>query len=482
MGDALELGSDLMDGLSSLASVVNFLFSGLTFGLIPSVRDIEDETDNILFTFILSRASQSLYALYLIVVLIVTMYNAYNSVYNIIITSVALLVAFWIIYLMKKKKKDEEDDEGLTGFAYFLYWSGTLILCVRLLVNTYYLIVNILNGNHSAEYEFQIVQLSGDLFFLLLFTLALYLPLIIVDDKNKTKGKSLLTVWAMEYGDIIAHLIVCLLYAPSISQDASVSEYAVTEAPANSQSFGDVYLTVYFIIYCVNVSLFCLPLPWVSNFAATYHPMIIHTMGLDFVTDLPFTIVTLAGETYVGNIFITIDVVINIITLIRGLIWVPVEFKTADLEPTKIGKYVCIGFAYLLAGSTALSVAFGPGVWLLVHAFDDPGDCHRGTEVFVDWNIWFHIAGWAYFGCMLPLFVSLYQFYEEKDDAHGAAWVVGCCGTIFYFILGAIGCAMYDQTTSACRFTHKGVTLLVYSVFYMVVGPLILCAVTAYGI
>eukprot|EP01083_Nonionella_stella_P041676 112895_1 len=470
MGDSLECASDILDGLKSLAKVVNYLFSGLSFGLIPSVSDIEREEDNLEFALILARASQSLYGLYCVTLLIAAMYYDFNSIYNILITSVAFLITFWFIFLMKKRSKDKKDksdssldnpdlENGFSGFAYFLHYAATLLLCIRMLVNTYFLISHILNPADAApgEYEFEIIHLSFDCFFLLLFTLVLYLPLIIKDGETKTQGKRILTVWAMEYGDIIAHLTVCMLYAPTLE--------------SHSGSFGDVYLIIYFVIYCINVTVFCLPLPWVSNYASTYHPMIIHTMSLDFITDLPFTVVTLAGSTYVDNLFITIDVVINIITFIRGMVWVPVEFKTKELNATKIAQYMLYCFGIILGGLTTLSCVFGPGVWLLINGFGvgNASDCHAGTLTGIHWDVWFHMAGWSWVVLIVVLIgIGYKQFNDYAEELNVPLLVI----MVALFIMGAIGCAMYDQTTSRCRFTAQGYTLLVYSIIYTVVGAI----------
>eukprot|EP01084_Bolivina_argentea_P093478 168122_1 len=522
MSESIELFTDILDALKSLAESVGFLFSGLTFGLIPAVRDIEDENDNLKFAIIIGRASQSLYTFYLIMILIFAMYFDFNSVLNIIITTTALLISIWFIYLIKKKQKDEdveeveveaeveaevevmvevgfvsnnmvvensveevgvveveEDAQGISGFSMLLYYFSTLILCVRLILNSYFVIKKMLSEDYSSQYTFEIISLSFDFFFLLVFTLTLYLPLIIKKDE-KEEGMGILTVWAMEYGDIIAHSTVCFLYATSISSPSSSNSDPSSFVDANSHPFGDVYLLVYFVIYCVNVCVFCLPLPFISNYSTTYHPMIIHTMLLDFITDLPFTVVTLAGKTYVGNFFITIDVVINIVTFIRGIIWVPVKFKTKELDAKKIGMNVLGGTGVALGGlvvfSLCVTILFGSGIWLLYFAFNTSNDCHVGTDVNVEWSIWFHITGWAWFVAAMDFGgICLVKIQDSWDPDEGIAipmiiclWVL----EVFYFIMGAIGCAMWDQTSVDCQGTIEGYTVLVFGIIFTAGSPI----------
>eukprot|EP01084_Bolivina_argentea_P093477 168110_1 len=480
MSESIELFTDILDALKSLAESVGFLFSGLTFGLIPAVRDIEDENDNLKFAIIIGRASQSLYTFYLIMILIFAMYFDFNSVLNIIITTTALLISIWFIYLIKKKQKDEDEDaQGISGFSMLLYYFSTLILCVRLILNSYFVIKKMLSEDYSSQYTFEIISLSFDFFFLLVFTLTLYLPLIIKKDE-KEEGMGILTVWAMEYGDIIAHSTVCFLYATSISSPSSSNSDPSSFVDANSHPFGDVYLLVYFVIYCVNVCVFCLPLPFISNYSTTYHPMIIHTMLLDFITDLPFTVVTLAGKTYVGNFFITIDVVINIVTFIRGIIWVPVKFKTKELDAKKIGMNVLGGTGVALGGlvvfSLCVTILFGSGIWLLYFAFNTSNDCHVGTDVNVEWSIWFHITGWAWFVAAMDFGgICLVKIQDSWDPDEGIAipmiiclWVL----EVFYFIMGAIGCAMWDQTSVDCQGTIEGYTVLVFGIIFTAGSPI----------
>eukprot|EP01083_Nonionella_stella_P100595 283902_1 len=370
----------------------------------------------------------------------------------------------------------DPDADGISGFPYFLHYMSTLILCGRISTTSFYLIENILNGSYSDEYVFQIVQLSFDVFFLLFFILVLYLPLIITDDKYKKEGKSVLTVWAMEFEDIVAHFIVCLIYSSSLSStNADAYNYSYYGTPSPTSDFGqafeffrhgDEYIGIYFVIYCINVTAFVLPLPWISNYQRlNYHPMIIHTMILDFITDLPFTAVSLIGATYVGHLFIAIDIAINIITFLRGILWVPVKFKAEGVPIIRIessggtdrGHSDCEALWRIVGAVLVGLIIFGPGIWLFINFGDVSLIC---DTIGISWSTWFLVTGfaWVVTICVIGGIVMA----DPSSSSGSFRDIVGCSIGIplgcFYLIIGSIGCAMYDNTTLECRDATKGVT------------------------
>lgn len=473
MSDCTEFLMDILEALKSLAESVSFLFSGLSFGLIPTVRNIEHEADNIKFRYIIGRTSQSLYAFYLIMMLIFALYYDYDATYNLIMGTLALLFSVWFQYLIKQNKSKEVAYEKVNELmtttnmsnegsflAMLLYWISTLILGIRMVINSFFLFKHLLENNKSGEYVFELTQLGFDCFFLLLFTLTLYLPLLIVNEQDKKEGKSILTVWAMEYGDIIAHLIVCILYGNDLT----------TNGPINSFT-KDPYFVGYFIVYCINIIVFSLPLPWISLHAETYHPMIIHTMFLDVITDLPFTIITLAGKTYVGNFFITVDVVVNIVTFIRGIIWVPIKFKTKELDSKKILLDTLKGLGIFVGGLCAFGIIGAPGIWLIINGFMVSNDCHDGTDVNVPWDTWFHITGWSFIVYIMVAVLLGWMIFEKKDDASIFWTTVIVMMSLMNFLMGCIGIAMWDQATKDCQQTQEGYTLILYSIVYTVISP-----------
>eukprot|EP01083_Nonionella_stella_P175056 608580_1 len=140
------------------------------------------------------------------------------------------------------------------------------------------------------------------------------------------------------------------------------------------------------------------------------------------------------------------------------------------------GMIAMAGLGYLAIAGSFLTVVFGPGIWLLVNAFDGKSnDCHTegdGGAAGIHWDVWFHLTGWSWL-FLIPS--SGAAFIASLDDEE-AGVMAGCCLGFIHFVLGAIGCAIYDQTTSYCRFTTKGVTILVYSIAYMVLPFLLACA------
>lgn len=71
--------------------------------------------------------------------------------------------------------------------------------------------------------------------------------------------------------------------------------------------------------------------------------VVAHELVMDAVTDIPFFLVSMVGGTYVGNVWITIDMVLKGIMLVRGAIWVPCnldEIKLTDVEPKKASESI----------------------------------------------------------------------------------------------------------------------------------------------
>eukprot|EP01083_Nonionella_stella_P050830 135093_1 len=103
MCETIELLTDILDGFKILAESVTLLSTGLTFGLIPSITNIEQRDINHKFTVLLAFAAQSVHVLYLTAFLIISMYYDIDSVYNIITLSIALGLSFWFTYLIKNR-------------------------------------------------------------------------------------------------------------------------------------------------------------------------------------------------------------------------------------------------------------------------------------------------------------------------------------------------------------------------------------------
>eukprot|EP01083_Nonionella_stella_P225902 802744_1 len=132
----------------------------------------------------------------------------------------------------------------------------------------------------------------------------------------------------------------------------------------------------------------------------------------------------------------------------------------------------------VLAGVFALSVLFAPGVWLLINAFVGGNACHVDASLSIHWDVWFHILGWSWIiiTSVLAVLSALYTYRFAYDDVRHFDEVLRAVAAfvgLLLFIFGAIGSAMYNQTTHACRTTGQGRTILVFSIVYAVVGPII---------
>ena len=83
----------------------------------------------------------------------------------------------------------------------------------------------------------------------------------------------------------------------------------------------------YYIIFVVNVVAltlgphFMLLTRWRNTKLKRY--VVIHELVTDILTDIPFFVVSLVGQTYINNVWITLDMVLKGVVFVRAMIWIP---------------------------------------------------------------------------------------------------------------------------------------------------------------
>eukprot|EP01084_Bolivina_argentea_P022608 42019_1 len=163
--------------------------------------------------------------------------------------------------------------------------------------NWYYLIDDILLDNKS-HFTALCADFSVTLLLLLIFSVV---PFTMFGSKQaKNVG---LSIWSWEYCDCISHIIVCITYA-----------YQITN--------WDSTLIAYFVFFNFNLFLWIIP-SYFTVQSTAYSAL--HLLIIDIITDVPMLIITLTQQTYVNNTYITVDLVVKSIVLLRGLVYIPIR-------------------------------------------------------------------------------------------------------------------------------------------------------------
>ena len=137
-------------------------------------------------------------------------------------------------------------------------------------------------------------------------------------------------MWSLEFGDVISHVVVCLVYAHSIGPIDHWDKSPILQA--------------YFAFWIINLYSWALPLypmiAYINDKKSGSHVVIAyHIMAVDFFTDLPILIITLSGRTYVNNAYISFDIAVKIILFLRGCIWTPIVVFGDRFKPMSFGDW-----------------------------------------------------------------------------------------------------------------------------------------------
>ena len=113
------------------------------------------------------------------------------------------------------------------------------------------------------------------------------------------------TIWSLEASDTISHVFVLITYC-NRSENTNWDTIAI----------------LYFIFWEINIALWFIPSfitvqsrKWITA----------HIILSDISTDVPMFLLSLIYETYVGNIYIVIDMVVKAMVFLRAIVWVPIQ-------------------------------------------------------------------------------------------------------------------------------------------------------------
>lgn len=305
---------ELLKGVALLATGVLFLLEGLSFGCIEvsgMVSLYKHDRDEFLLGY--SRGLATWSFTYFLVEILVGMINGYYDIFILICGVLGLGISVATIACISQKYETWMIPLGLTGIP----------LTAKVAHTGYFIIDTTLKEDSDAGlYTFLVVSLAFECVLLLGWSLW---PFLTVESDEQSIP---LTAWGLEYADIVSHLMVCIFYANNI-------------APLDHWHQSDI-MQAYFAFWIINLFLWAIPL----------YPMLYLTNGndqkirvfiawhiviVDLLTDLPMMIITLAGRTYVGNIYIACDIAVKIILFIRGLVWVPIVVFREKITASSFG-------------------------------------------------------------------------------------------------------------------------------------------------
>eukprot|EP01084_Bolivina_argentea_P082614 149568_1 len=281
-----QCGVEFIKGLAFLVVSLLFLANGFTASGIPPLKNIVTE-DGLL------RGCCILSIVYFITFTIVGMIEDHHGVFLIIIFILFFVSTMVSCGFLAQDPKDYKPISWI-GPAYI---SG-LIICAKLLHTSYFLIDKVLINDfdlNDPETKFLFNSLISEIVIGLFYSLLPYVIYYNLDPEDEAH-KKVFTIWAYEFCDVISHSVVCLSYSRDVDEWNNI-------------------LTAYYIIYVLNTVIFAIPMPlipFVDGFAVG------HMIFSDIVTDIPMLVVTIYSKSFVGNVYITVDIVVKVIVFARG--------------------------------------------------------------------------------------------------------------------------------------------------------------------
>jgi len=180
-----------------------------------------------------------------------------------------------------------------------------LVLTVKLAHTVYFSTDLTRRSVWDDTYNFLMMSMVFELILLSFCTLIPYVHI-----KEKEGEFHAFTAWGMEFADMVTQIVLLQWYSR-----------------ANPEATPwDLILKLYYAFFVIDLVVFVsgctfmltlLPAEHIRRFVA------MHIIVIDILTDLPFFCISLAGRTYVGNVFITIDMAFKMALFVRAVLWVP---------------------------------------------------------------------------------------------------------------------------------------------------------------
>ena len=127
------------------------------------------------------------------------------------------------------------------------------------------------------------------------------------DESTNKCRKVGFTIWALEVSDTLSHIFVLITYCNH----------------SDNKQWDSVAIA-YYIFWEINLFLWFIPSFITVRFRLS---IATHIMTTDVLTDIPMFLISLIGKTYVGNIYIVIDMVVKALVFLRAIVWVPIQMR-----------------------------------------------------------------------------------------------------------------------------------------------------------
>eukprot|EP01084_Bolivina_argentea_P192058 329773_1 len=309
---------ELVEGLGHVATAVAFFFTGITFGAFKIPEIIKDWNKSEEFVKTYARGYGTLSTIYFFIAIFYSGFSGHYDIFVIVIGIFAILCSIGLLGFI-------ENIQGHPGWWVVLLHVSSLPLLIKLSHTTYFLTDAILKNNYPLPlYIFLCFSIIFELLLLMFWSLWYYL-IMKCDHKNDQTVP--FTIWGIEYGDVVSHIIVLLTYANSISNDTS--------------KWDNHILNTYFAFFIINLFLWAIPLVFIMCIAAgeSYKDnnedkwrIMVHIIIVDVITDIPMIVIGMSGRTYIGNLYIMFDMIFKFLMFARSICWIPITISNDDFK------------------------------------------------------------------------------------------------------------------------------------------------------
>ena len=256
--------------------------------------------------------------------LIISLYFGIHDHLNLILIILLLSSCILTVSLQYNKKSYGKD-----AYQFTLSMVTPIILCCKLGTTSYFMLDYILNNNNNIkddEYISGFNDYTRSVYFKYIFittVVELVLLAIVTYIPHMIKEFFYVSLWATEFYDLVSHFIVCIAFAIVLNNDATNNITSIWD---------DKILKLYFILFLGQ--LFCWATPmYITLSNKKFYA--IHIALIDFIFDTGNLYNSFSKRTYIGNPWITGDLILKIIILLRSVIWVPINACVDDIKNTE---------------------------------------------------------------------------------------------------------------------------------------------------
>jgi len=313
---ALDILFNIVSNITQFVSVLLFLITGISFGCIAVPnrlnREFLDKREH--FIVKLVRGYITIGFLYFGTVAFFSMYYDYFYLFEVITSFLGMAVCTVVLVSIQQSPKGYHLHLSLAAMG--------ILLTVKLAHTVYFSTIWTMKGIRDDTYNFLMMSLAFELILVSFCTIIPYVHI-----KEKDGDFHAFTIWGMEFVDLVSQIVVIQTYCRAHASD----EWSYI-------------LLSYFVLFAVDLVIFVggaivLLSPFIKS-ANIKTFVAAHIIAIDTITDLPFFGISLFGKTFVGNVFIAIDMALKMALFVRAVIWVPCKLDKAvtfvEFEPSTI--------------------------------------------------------------------------------------------------------------------------------------------------